>query len=436
MGSVALIIIGKNDIEESSLIQCYGQTECTTSFKAKEEMLPISYIYAYNLKQDGNVQKSTIKIDFNEFSANFIKVSINSAKLEPGKDAIIEINSKSNSIIGLLAFDKSLSFLRKGNDIDKKDVLTVVENSDDPMHVLKIDLNFRICTSEEKVMIEKAREIAIDERFGDDEFNEFDDFETDENDIDEPERAGKVRRNFQESWIFDTVELGHNDKLEKKYKLPDAITTWLVSGFSINTDHGFALSDPQELIATQEFFVKMSLPYSIKFGEILKIDLVVFNYVKSGNDLKVKLKLFDDDFSIVELKNAETCEIIDVSSNQDNAGEISFELALNSGITKSFYIKPTEQKRKINLKVKALATETQNRRKRYSDAIEKTLNVIHEGATHYKGEMKTFDFSTQTTNTTSGKLEFENAVEGSILIHGSITGNIIGPSLSIFEEYL
>lgn len=306
------------------------------------------------------------------------------------------------------------------------------------MHILRSELNFRTCTEEEKEIIDKSRDFALDERFGEDEFDEFDEYEANEIDIDEeqPARAGEVRKNFPETWIFDTFEIGNDGKIDKKYKLPDAITTWLVSGFSINPAHGFALAEPQELVATQEFFVKMTLPYSIKFGEILKIDLVVFNYVKSGSDLKVKLKLFDDDFAIVELKDPETCEIYDVSSNQDNAGEISFEVSSNSGLTKSFYIKPTEQKKNIIIKVKALATETQNRRKRYSDAIEKNLKVIHEGATHYKGEMKTFDFSTQATNTTSGKLEFENAVENSIMIHGSITGNIIGPSLSIFEEFL
>lgn len=357
--------------------------------------------------------------------------------MEPGKDATFEINSKPNSIIGLLAFDKSLTFLRKGNDIERKDVLNAVtEDLDDPMHVLTVNLNFRTCTDDENEIIRKAREIALDERFGDDELEDFDDFENEIDLDEEPARAGEVRKNFPETWIFDTFEMGNSELIERKYKLPDAITTWLVSGFSINSEFGFALSDPQELIATQEFFIKMTLPYSIKFGEILKIDLIIFNYVKSGSDLKVKLKLFDGDFAIVELKDPETCEIFDVSSNRDDAGEISFDVASNSGVTKSFYIKPTEQKRKIQIKVKALATETQNRRKRYADAIEKNLKVIHEGATHYKGEMKTFDFSTQTSNTTSGKLEFENAVEESILIHGSITGNIIGPSLSIFEEFL
>lgn len=370
-----------------------------------------------------------------------MKTSIKKSKLEPGKDATFEFSSKPKSIIGLLAFDKSLTFLRTGNDIDKNNVVSTVDgNPENPMNILKSDLkSWKICTQDEKDIINKAKTVELDIRFGDEDSEEFDDgFENEiESDEEPPARAGEVRKNFPETWIFETFEMpSESEILEKKFKLPDTITTWTVSSFSINPRYGFALEDPHEILATQEFFLKMSLPYAIKFGEILKIDIVIFNYIKSESNVNVKLKLYDDDFNIVELKDPETCEIFDLSSNQDKAGEISFELPSNSGTTKSFYIRPSEQKKNLKIKVKAIATETKNKRKRYADNVEKNLRVIHEGATHYKGEMKTFDFSSKTTNTTSGKLEFENAVESSILIHGSITGNIIGPSLSVYEEFL
>lgn len=377
-----------------------------------------------------------------------LKTTLKSSRLEPGKEVTFEINSKPKSTVGILAFDKSLSFLRKGNDIDKNEVLTTLnDNFESPMIILKNDFkNWKICSKEEKEIIAMARSTSVGLRFGlgdiegensneevDEKFEG--DFDLDENES--PVIAGEVRKNFPETWIFETFEISEgNESVMKEFKLPDTVTTWLISGFALNQDFGFALADPQELVTTQEFFMKMSLPYSLKFGEVLKIDIVTFNYVKTGSDLKVKLKLFKGDFQVLELIDPEMCDMFPTALSQDKFVENFFELEINSGVSKSFYIKPTGPEKNLRIKVVAIASEIKNQRSRYTDKIEKNFNIIHEGATYYKGEMKTFEFSTNTTNTITGKLEFENVVENSILVHGSITGNIVGPSLSVYEEFL
>lgn len=367
-----------------------------------------------------------------------IKSSARNAQLAPGKDTLFEINSKPKSVIGLLAFDISLSFLRKGNDIDKREVISFMEaDPENAMIVLRSDLNWRTCTRDENKVIESVRspldfrkqvdsdeDLDIDYDFGDLNLGEID-----------PGNSGVVRKNFPESWIFETFEMS-DERIFKQYKLPDTVTTWIVSGFSMNPDHGFALADPQELVVTQEFFMKMTLPYTIKFGEVLKIDVVTFNYIKSRKDLNVKLRFFYGDFQILELIDPDQCEMFPLDSNQNKYLENIFDVSSNTGVTKSFYIKPTGPAKTLNIKVVAFASEIGNTQKRYSDRVEKTLNVIHEGATYYKGKMETFEFSENTTNSVKGKLEFENVIENSVLIHGSITGNIIGPSLTVYEEFL
>lgn len=311
--------------------------------------------------------------------------------------------------------------------------------SDSPMIVLKSDLNnWRTCTRGEKALIVTAKS-PLDFKFNgpDIDFDDFDqDYELDDfGEVESVSKTGLVRKNFPESWIFDTFEVPEG-KIYKQYKLPDTVTTWMVSGFSIHPDFGFALADPQELVTTQEFFMKMTLPYTIKFGEVLKIDVVTFNYVNGGKKLNVKLRFFYGDFQVLELIDPDQCEMFELASNQNKYVENIFEVSPNTGVSKSFYIKPTGPAKSLKIKVSAFATVTDNVREKYFDRIEKPLNVIHEGATHYKGEMKTFEFANNATNTIQGKLEFENIIKESVLIHGSITGNIIGPSLTVYEEFL
>jgi hypothetical protein len=115
--------------------------------------------------------------------------------------------------------------------------------------------------------------------------------------------------------------------------------------------------------------------------------------------------------------------MFEITSNQNKYVENNIDVASNTGVSTSFYIKPTGPAKVLAIKVVAIAVETNNARNKYFDRIEKTLNIIHEGATYYKGEMKTFEFSSNSSNTIKGKLEYENVIENSVLIHGSITGN-------------
>lgn len=84
MNSVVFVIIGKNEIQENTLVQCYGQKECSTSFEIKEGMLPISHIYSYDFRGQGNVQMTSIEIEFNGLTENFVSSII----LMKGKEII------------------------------------------------------------------------------------------------------------------------------------------------------------------------------------------------------------------------------------------------------------------------------------------------------------------------------------------------------------
>lgn len=71
-------------------------------------------------------------------------------------------------------------------------------------------------------------------------------------------------------------------------KVPDTITSWVISAFSIDPVTGLGLTkQPKTLKVFQPFFVSLNIPYSVKRGEIVAIPVVVFNYLENDVDADI-----------------------------------------------------------------------------------------------------------------------------------------------------
>lgn len=86
--------------------------------------------------------------------------------------------------------------------------------------------------------------------------------------------------------------------------MPDTITSWIITGFSLDPISGLGLTkQPSKLQVFQPFFVSINLPYSVKRGEVLSLPIVVFNYMGSNVDADVTLHNNDQEFEFVEMTN-------------------------------------------------------------------------------------------------------------------------------------
>lgn len=62
-------------------------------------------------------------------------------------------------------------------------------------------------------------------------------------------------------------------------KVPDTITKWIITGFSIDKNRGFGMTDvPTELNVFYKFFISINLPHKIIRGEVIEIIVTVYNY--------------------------------------------------------------------------------------------------------------------------------------------------------------
>lgn len=87
-------------------------------------------------------------------------------------------------------------------------------------------------------------------------------------------------------------------------KVPDSITSWVVTGFALDPINGIGLTrQPKHLRVFKPFFVSLDLPYSVKRGEVLSVPIAVFNYMERSTNAEVTLHNGDQDFEYVEMRN-------------------------------------------------------------------------------------------------------------------------------------
>jgi CD109 antigen len=264
-----------------------------------------------------------------------------------------------------------------------------------------------------------------------------------------------IRKDFPETWIFESYKVGENGNLTIEKELPDSITIWDISGFSLSNEYGFGIAKPATIIVKQNFFLMVHLPYSIRVGEILKIDVTVFNKFDRKSPIDVDVTLFktaaeevqivpqdtvneeendedqlpDDDennlntfkskFDFYKVK--EKCSYVKID-DQNNIMKNRITIKHKSATLTSFYIKATEAGN-TDIKVRAEIVGKSN----FYDEVHRKLRVRHEGVTQYKNYPYLFDLRKNTHD--SYEMSFnmsQDAIKSSIKIEASVIGDLVG----------
>lgn len=261
------------------------------------------------------------------------------------------------STVALLAIDKRVTFLAKGNDLDKDTIAEPYGKYDSKLQMSNFELeksNWIPCTPEQLKIYEIIKQNKLNSSTHT-VFNELiDNLQTGftaprksfNNDTSQSEiKVEKlIRKNFPETWLFENIEVGTNSKQTLQRTLPDSITTWIVSAFAMHKKLGFALADPQELVVKQDFFMKLNIPSFAKVTEIIKVQVLVFNYNPNINQLTATVTLSKKNpknFKIVEKTKAGGGECI-TTEKVDSLKAINVTVGYRTPSVISFYVKATE----------------------------------------------------------------------------------------------
>ena len=329
---------------------------------------------------------------------------------EPRKQIDFTLESEPDSTVYILGVDHSVNILKTGNNIDEKSVFddlrayNIYKNYEE----LKIegapadDTRYKDVGAANAFIITNAYGgyvYCYNERGGTDLVpNDDDDVELEET-VDE-DFESKVRVDFPETWIFEAIESNNKGFGVLEKQIPDTITSWDITGFTMSKTVGLGIAKPQKLIVVQNFFLMLHLPYSIRIGEILRVDVSVFNYFK-----KTKLPLDVDVTLFSEGEPEETPEFVmdDEEDNneytesefdfytakkQSNRCEYTISQAANTarkrtnrikvpkgaGTSTFFYIKATKAG-DIKIRVRAQVAKSS----KTFDEVHKTMKVEYDG---------------------------------------------------------
>ncbi|XP_050425560.1 CD109 antigen-like isoform X2 [Adelges cooleyi] len=435
-------VLGRGDVIVASTVQVptAGQRTVVLRFLATYAMAPTAHVIVQFVKDNGEVVADAIDIELDGVLQNFINVDVSRDEAEPDTPVDINFEAKPNSYIGITGIDQSVLLLKSGNDITHNNVLDelrtydnsesakylpYIKNWDDRRSMVWWPGSF---TAQEA--FDKSGATILTNGYVHDyapwiyfRSNMMDDQDLSEDQQPPLSTMGavtsssgiKVRKNFPETWLWDSIEAGQDGRASIKSTVPDTITSWVIMAFSVDSLYGLGLLNaPKKLRVFRPFFISVDLPYSVRRGEVVAIPVVVFNYLSKDVSADVTLENVGQ-FYFADYSN----EIKD--SKLELYQRKTLSIKAGTGAPTSFLIKAKDLG---YISIKLTATS-----KLAGDAIDKKLLVKPEGETIYKNKAFFVDLRKDTTFEKNITLDIPaNIVPESEYIEIGAVGDILGPS--------
>ncbi|XP_075211329.1 CD109 antigen-like isoform X2 [Lycorma delicatula] len=446
---VSYEVLGRGDVVVAATVPVSGnQKTASWRFLATYAMAPTAHVVVQFIREDGEVVADALDIELNGVLQNFVNVRTNTEETEPGANVEISLEAKPNSYIGVLGIDQSVLLLKSGNDIEQEHVFNELRSYDSG-EIYKFLPYMREAREKRTIYwwpgsftaeeaFEKSGALIMTNGYVHEHrpwlyfrsnFAEEDlvlaenlpQFSSVASAISgsgaNPAEGLRVRSKFPETWIWELLDAGLDGKTSLFKSVPDTITSWVITAFSVDPLYGLGLLEtPRKMRVFRPFFVSLDLPYSVIRGEVVAIPVVVFNYMNR------------DVTADVTLENTGQFEFADQTNDVNDVQRLDLyrrrklTVRANSGATTSFLISPKELGY-INIKVTATSNMA-------GDVVERKLLVKAEGETQYMNKAIFIDLRKGNSFSKNVTLDIPvNVVPGSELIEVSAVGDILGPSI-------
>uniref|UniRef100_A0A4Y0BF39 TEP1-F n=1 Tax=Anopheles funestus TaxID=62324 RepID=A0A4Y0BF39_ANOFN len=339
-------IVSKGNIIDSGFLRMQNPNKYVLQLNATEMMLPKAKVIV------ATVVNRTLVYDFLDMDfvglRNSFELSIDKQHVKPGEQIKLRMSGRPGAYVGLAAYDKSLLNYNANHDIFWEDVMQLLEG----FHA--IDEN----------EFDKFHSTGLFLRTLDDiKFNEAHDMSArhglqTSNPI---AKLASYRTNFPESWLWKNVTIGGSGTNKMIEAVPDTITSWYLTGFSIDPEYGLGIiKKPIQFSTIQPFYIVENLPYSIKRGEVIELQFTLFNNLEREYNADVTLY---NVFNQIELIGR---------SLEDESYTKSVSVPPKIGVPISFLVR-ARSLGEITVRVEATIKSTQAK-----DALEKVVKVMPE----------------------------------------------------------
>ncbi|XP_059970400.1 CD109 antigen [Mesoplodon densirostris] len=420
-----LVLSGNRQLKEFSymvvsrgqLVAVGKQNSTTFSLTPENSWAPKACIIVYYIEDDGEIINDVLKVPVQLVFKNKIQLFWSKANAEPSERVSLRISvTQPDSIVGIVAVDKSVNLMNVSNDITMENVVHELELYNTGYYLGMFMNSFAVFQECGLWVLTDANLVKdfidVYDRIAFLEENEgylvdFHDFSLGS--------SPRVRKHFPETWIWLDTSLGSRTYQEFEVTVPDSITSWVATAFVISEDLGLGLTTtPVELQSFQPFFIFLNLPYSVIRGEEFALEVTIFNYLKDATEVKVIIEK-SDAFDIL------------MASNEINATGHQQTVLVPSedGATVVFPVRPTHLG-EMPVTVTAVSPAA-------SDAVTQRILVKAEGIEKSYSQSILLDLTDSKLQTTLKTLSFSfppHIVSGSERVQVTAIGDILGSSIS------
>ncbi|XP_017954315.1 CD109 antigen isoform X4 [Drosophila navojoa] len=432
-------IIARGNIVKAEQVDVpEGRKTHTIKFTPTFAMVPQASIYVFFIF-DNELRFEERTVDFEKDFDNSIEI-FSPLEAKPSEDVKLKIKTDADSYVGLLGVDQSVLLLKSGNDLARDAVFDSLDKyktstpwqsgygrypgqTSGLVTLTNANYPYNFATrSYDAVDGEVEFEIYLEAQEEEEAIN---DFVTKDVVVPKTEDRNKlIRKNFAEVWIWQFTNMSDDgDGFTLVRKIPDTITSWVITGFSLNPRTGIALTkNPRKIRVFQPFFVSTNLPYSVKRGEVIAIPVIIFNYMDKALDAEVTMDNSDKEFEFTEATNEVEEKAID-----DVKRVKRITVPSNNGQSISFMIRPNRVG-SITLKITATTPLA-------GDTIHQKLKVEPEGVTQFENVAVFVNLMNQSelSQELNANIPTE-AVPDSEFIEFSVVGDLLGPTIKNLDN--
>ncbi|KAK3100032.1 hypothetical protein FSP39_013711 [Pinctada imbricata] len=102
----------------------------TFSFPITYEMTPKTRLNVYYIRPDGEVITDVITFNVDGVFKNKVSINFDRRQVQPGKEVILTLKADPDSLVNVLAVDKSVLLLKSGNDLSKDEISSELDKYD------------------------------------------------------------------------------------------------------------------------------------------------------------------------------------------------------------------------------------------------------------------------------------------------------------------
>uniref|UniRef100_A0A1A9W1S8 TEP1-F n=1 Tax=Glossina brevipalpis TaxID=37001 RepID=A0A1A9W1S8_9MUSC len=386
------VIVGRNRILQMAYISMpkpenFYEIKFTTL-----EMIPSVEVFVFCVdKTDLKYQEMSVNLEF-DFE-NKIKIT-GPEQVKPGQKVTLNIEADPNSIVCLLGADQKTLLLETGNDLEPDTILNNLRRHHTNIGIERV--LYAQCIQCQSAFPSIPEEVVVQ----------------------------RVRKNFDEVWLFEDIDNNDNStNMTLTKPIPDSITSWIITAFAINENTGFGVTKkPFKINAFQPFFIDVNLPYSVKRHEVVEIPVIIFNYMDNTLEAEIVLENMDGEYEFFDVSN-------DIEKSFLNPQQRTKKVvaAPNSSENVSFVIRPRVIG-DITLKIQAVTSLV-------SDAVHKKLKVEAEGVTQYKNEAMFLNLVGKQLRDDQLKIVIPpDVIKDSEYMEISVVGDLLGPTVKSLNE--